>query len=112
MRLLKGGVAHVASVIEKDLEGRETGLYKPHIRGLGDLCATVLASRSSNTAEWRALLPRSKCEEKSRERYINRILSNQLIDPVLVMAGFIPELIEMAGSHGKTVVLSMDQSKI
>jgi hypothetical protein len=51
MRLLKGGVAHVASVIEKDLEGRETGLYKPHIKSLADLCATVLASRSSNTAE-------------------------------------------------------------
>ena len=28
------------------------------------------------------------------------------------MAGFIPELIERAGSHGKTVVLAMDQSKI
>ena len=112
MRLLKGGVAHVASVIEKDLEGRNTGLQKPHVKGLSDLCATVLASRNSNTAEWIALIPRTKCDEKSRERYISRFLANKLICPLSVMGGFIPELIEMAGSNGKTVILSLDQSKI
>ena len=46
MRLLKRGIAHVASVIERDLEDRNTGLQKPHIKSLSDLCATVLASRS------------------------------------------------------------------
>jgi hypothetical protein len=112
MRLLKGGVAHVSSVIEKDLEDRETGLQKPHIKGLADLCATALASRSSNTAEWMALLPRSHCEEKSRERYISRFLANELICCASVMEGFIPELMEMAGSNGKTIILSLDQSKI
>ena len=112
MRLLKGGVAQVASVIEEDLEDRETGLQKPHIKGLADLCASVLASRSSNTAEWIALLPRASCEEKSRERYISRFLANELICPVSAMGGFIPELMEMAGSNGKTVILSLDQSKI
>lgn len=112
MRLLKGGTAHIACVIEQDLEDRDTGLQKPHIKGLADLCATVLASRSSNTAEWIALLPRANCDEKSRERYISRFLSNKLIRPASVMGGFIPELMEMAGSNGKTVVLSLDQSKI
>lgn len=112
MRLLKGGVAHVASVIEKDLEDRNTGLQKPHMKGLADLSATVLASRSANTAEWIALMPRTNCDEKSRERYISRFLSNKLICPFFVMSGFIPELIEMAGSNGKTVILSIDQSKI
>jgi len=112
MRLLKGGVSCVASVIEEDLEDRETGLQKPHIKGLSDLCASVLASRSSNTAEWIALLPRTSCKEKSRERYISRFLANELICPVSVMGGFIPELMEMAGSNGKTVILSLDQSKI
>jgi len=29
MRRLSGGVAHIASVIEEDLYGRETGLQKP-----------------------------------------------------------------------------------
>ena len=31
MRVLSGGVAHVACVIEDDLEGRQTGLAKPQI---------------------------------------------------------------------------------
>lgn len=112
MRSLKGGVAHVASVIEEDLKDRETGLQKPHIKGLADLCSTALASRSSNTGEWVALLPRTDIEEKSRERYISRFLANQLICSVSVMGGFIPELMEMAGSNGKTIILSLDQSKI
>lgn len=112
MRLLKGGVAHVASVIEEDLKARETGLQTPHLRGLADLCATALASRSANTGEWISLLPRTHCEEKSRERYISRFLANELICCMSVMEGFIPELMEMAGSNAKTIILSLDESKI
>ena len=112
MRLLSGGVAHVATVIEEDLSDRDTGLQKPHISGMADLCASVLATRSANTAEWSAVMPRKDCDEKSRERYISRFLSNKLINPIAVMGGFIPELIEMSGSNGKTVILMMDQSKI
>lgn len=52
MRLLKGGVAHVAAVIEDDLQGRNTGLHKPHISALADICSSVLATRNVNTAEW------------------------------------------------------------
>lgn len=112
MRLLRGGVAHVAAVIEEDLADRETGLQKPHIAGMADLCASVLATRSSNTAEWASVMPRKDCDEKSRERYISRFLSNKLINTTVVMGGFIPELIDMSGSNGKTVILMMDQSKI
>ena len=56
-------------------------------------------------------MPRTNCDEKSRERYISRFLANKLIDPVSVIGGFIPELMEMAESNGKVVVLSLDQSK-
>lgn len=112
MRLLSGGVAHVASIIEKDLGARETGLQKPHIKGLADLSSSALASRSSNTAEWISILPRTNCAEKSRERYISRIISNELIRPLSVMRGFVPELMGMSGSRGQTIVLSLDQSKI
>ena len=55
-------------------------------------------------------MPRTNCDEKSRERYISRFLANKLIDPVSVIGGFIPELMEMAESNGKVVVLSLDQS--
>ncbi len=111
MRLFKGGVAHVATVIEDDLQDRDTGLQKPHIGAIADICSSILATKSANTAEWISVLPRA-IDEKSKERYINRVLSNKLINPISVMNGFIPEIAEMAGSNGKTVILMMDQSKI
>jgi hypothetical protein len=112
MRLKQGGVAHTAWVIEDDLSDREAALRPQHIEGLADLAACALSSRSANTAEWQAVLPRQTGDEKSKERYISRFLGNPLIDPVVVMGGFIPEIADIAGSPGKTIVLSMDQSKI
>jgi hypothetical protein len=112
MRSLIGGIAHVASVIERDLADRETGLQKPHVSALADLCASALATRSVNSSEWIAVMPRKECDEKSKERYISRFLSNKLIDPDKVMTGYIPEIMEMCGSSGRTILLMMDQSQI
>src|SRR5258708_18905866 len=112
MRIFTGGVAHVAGAVEQNLCERETGLRKQHVEGLADVVACALSCRSANTAEWQAVLPRRVGDDKSKERYISRLLGNDLIDPVAVMRGFIPEIAEMAGSNGKTVILPMDQSKI
>lgn len=112
MRYTKGGIAHMAAVIEGDLEGRDTGLHKPHIKGLADLTASMLGCRSVNTSELLSVLPRQTKDADSRYRYINRWLKNPLIDPLRVMTGFVPELLHMAASGGKTAVLAMDQSKI
>jgi hypothetical protein len=79
--MLNGGVAHVASVIEEDLFDRNTKLQKPHIKGLADLVASALATRSSNTAEWSSVAPRKECDDKSKERYISRFLANSMISP-------------------------------
>jgi len=112
MRYTTGGIAHMAAVIEDDLSDRETGLHKPHIKGLADLTAALLACRSVNSSEWIAVLPRQTRDIDSRYRYIHRWLANPLIDPLEVMRGFIPELAAMVGAGGKTVILMMDQSKI
>ncbi len=112
MRVLTGGVSHVASVVERNLSDRETGLRKQHLEGTSDAVACALSCRSANTAEWQAVLPRQTVEEKSKERYISRLLGNDLIVPWTVMGGFIPEIAAIAGSKGKTIVLPMDQSKI
>jgi len=112
MRYTKGGVAHMAAVIEDDLGGRKTGLHKPHIKGLADLTASMLACRSVNTSDLLSVLPRQTKDADSRYRYINRWLKNPLIDPLAVMSGFVPEILAMSASGGKTVVLAMDQSKI
>lgn len=112
MRVLTGGVAHVAGVVEQDLFDRETGLRKQHVEGLADAAACALSCRSANTAEWQAVLPRRQVDDQSKERYLSRLLANPLILPLAVMQGFIPELAEMAGANGKTVILPLDQSKI
>ena len=112
MRYTKGGIAHMAAVIEDDLEGRETGLHKPHIKGLADLTASMLGCRSVNTSELLSVLPRQTKDADSRYRYINRWLKNPLIDPLQVMAGFMPDLLKMVASGGQTAVLAIDQSKI
>lgn len=112
MRYTKGGIAHMAAVIEDDLEDRETGLHKPHIKGLADLTASMLACRSVNTSDLLSVLPRRTQDADSRYRYINRWLKNPLIDPLAVMRGFVPEILGVAASSGQTVVLAMDQSKI
>ena len=112
MRYTTGGIAHMACVIEDDLADRDTGLHKPHIKGLADLAASMLACRSVNTSELLAVLPRLTKDADSRFRYINRWLQNDLIDPQRVMAGFIPEIAEVASAGGKTIILMMDQTKI
>lgn len=112
MRRLSGGVSHVASMLEEDLRLRETGLQKPHITGLADLSASVLACRNVNSSEWVAILPRRDCNAASKERYIHRFLSNKMINSTVVMNGFIPEIISMICDNGKTAVLMLDQSKI
>src|SRR3954453_23939926 len=112
MRVLTGGVSHVASAGEGDLFDRETGLRKQHHEGRSDAVACALSCRRANTAEWQGGLPRQTVDEKSKERYISRLLGNDLIVPLTVMGGFIPEIAEIAGSKGKTIVLPMDQSKI
>ena len=112
MRLLKGGVAHLACVIEDDLAGRDTGLHKPHINALADLASCVLACRSANTSEWMAILPRMTQDDKSKERFISRFLSNKLIDPISVIKGFIPEMVTMMSTSNQTIILMLDQSKI
>lgn len=112
MRTTYGGVAHVAAVIEEDLQDRDTGLSKPHRIGLADLAASIMASRSVNTSEIANILPREVKSDEERYRYINRWLGNEKIDPLRAMKGFVPEMMEALSEKGETVILMLDQSKI
>ena len=87
MRYTTGGVAHMAAVIEDDLQDRDTGLHKPHVKGLADLSASMLACRSVNTSELLSVLPRQTKDADSRYRYIHRWLKNPLIDPLACDGG-------------------------
>src|SRR3954463_4058737 len=91
---------------------RGTGLGKQQVEGLADGIACALSGRRANTAEWQAVLPRRHVDDKSKERYVRRRLAHPLISPLRVMPGFIPEMAEMAGSNGKSIMLPMEQSRI
>ena len=112
MRKSTGGVWHIAEIIADDLEDRETGLSKPQRIGLADLAASVLSCRSVNTSELANILPRTVKSSEESYRYINRWLSNTLIDPVQVMKGYIPEIINALTSEDQVAILMLDQSKI
>ncbi|GAB4187750.1 MAG: hypothetical protein Tsb0015_06840 [Simkaniaceae bacterium] len=105
MRRTEGGIPHVAAIIEEDLEQRDMGLEKPHIKGLADIAASILAVRSVNTSEIASVLPREVKSDEERYRYIHRFLSNHRIDPIRAMQGFVPDMMEALGEDGKTVVL-------
>ncbi len=110
-RVLNGGVAHISKFIEQDLQLRETPLYKKHIEAIADIAASIIVSRSCNSGDITPILPR-KCDTKSKERYISRVLSNELIKVPEVMNGYIPDLMEVQKNNNRTVVLMLDQSKI
>ncbi len=93
-RMSTGGTSHLAASIEKDLSTRNTNLLNPHISGIADICASVLITRTVNTGEWILVLPRD-IDAKSQERYISRLLANDLIDIKSVMQDFVKELITM-----------------
>lgn len=112
MRKKSGGIIHVAAVIEKDLEDRDTGLSKPQRQGLADIAASILTCRNVNTSELAVVLPRDVHSDEERYRYINRWLANRKIDPIRVMHGFVPELLQLLCQEGQTAILSLDQSKI
>lgn len=112
MRKRRGGIIHLASVIEEDLKDRDTGLSKPQRIGLADLASSVLCCRTVNTSELANVLPRDVFSNEERYRYINRWLANEKILPERVMRGFVPEMIELLSKETQTVVLMMDQSKV
>lgn len=112
MRNEYGGIRHLAAVIEEDLQDRETGLSKPQRIGLADLAASVITCRSVNTSELSNILPRKVKSNEERYRYINRWLGNSKIEPIRVIRGFVPEMLEMLGKNEQTVILMLDQSKV
>lgn len=112
MRRTQGGIPHVAAIIEEDLEERDMGLEKPHIKGLADIAASILAVRTVNTSEIASVLPRDVKSDEERYRYIQRWLANPRIDPIRAMQGFVPNMMGILGENKQTVILMMDQSKI
>jgi hypothetical protein len=106
-------ICQLASQLEDDLRQRaDTGLQKPHIPAIADIVAAAISTRSVNTCVWKQVLPRKNCNDHAREKFIHRTLSNPLIHPEQVMASYGGELLLKLSTHGETVILMLDQSKL
>ena len=112
MRSSAGGVAKLSRQFEDVLSTWDLGLTNPHLYGLSDIVASVLSIRSVNTTEIAQVLPRTVEKEESKQRYIWRFLSHPCIDPMRVMEGVVPHLIQSVTQNGETAVLMLDQTQI
>lgn len=97
--------------IKSDLEKRDTGLQKPHIKGIATIVSSLLVSRSPNLMMIGEMLNRNIVNIQDRYQYVRRFLKNQLIKIDETMTGYITEVLTQLGQV-ETVILMLDQSKI
>ena len=106
-----GGIEHVARGIIADLEAKLPGQRRTQRGKLGLLVATMLEVRSANCMDLAASLPRPCKLVIKRYQWIERFLSNDLVDVDAVMAPYGREVLKHLADAGQTVVLMIDQSK-
>ncbi|GHT93279.1 hypothetical protein FACS1894122_08270 [Alphaproteobacteria bacterium] len=112
MRIKTGSIADFASVIEGDLRKRlQSEVDVRALANIADCVVCVLTTRSANSGEWMAVLPRES-SDKSKEKWISHVLSSPLIDCPQIMRRYAFEVVEKLARNGQTVVLMMDQSQI
>jgi hypothetical protein len=111
MRIYVGGVAVTAAAIRDDLVRNLPRLHRKVAANIADCAAAALASRSVNSSEWIAVLPRQS-QEKSKERYISAVLQSPLLNIQQVMTRYVKDVVERQTQKGQTIVLMMDQTQI
>jgi hypothetical protein len=102
----------LVEAIRSDLEVRFPAQRKTQRRKLSDLVAAMLEARSANLMELAAALPRRVERQDMRYQYVDRFLSNPLIDVSEVMAPYAREVFAGLCAKGQTLVLMVDQSWI
>lgn len=95
-----------------DIEKRDTGLQKPHNKGIANLVSSVLINRTPNLMILGSSIDRNISNDQDRYQYARRVISNDMIDINRVMKGYAPELCDRISQDGETVILMMDQSKM
>jgi len=112
MRIKCGPVCDVSNSIRADMmEKLQSAMDIRGIANLSDCAACALVSRSANSGEWKAVLPRD-ITEKSKGKWILETLDSPLIDVFTVMRAYSLEVVSKLSQDEKTVVLMMDQSQI
>jgi hypothetical protein len=109
MRIKESRIGKISEKIEKDFLEKNPKTDKRIARNIGDFVYVVLLTRSVNTSEWMAVLPR-KSKEKSKERYISRFLKSKILDAGSAMSGYFKKYIN--DNKNKQIILMMDQTQI
>lgn len=107
-----GTVEKLAEAVEKGIKEALPKLRKTVVGKLSLAIAAMLEARTANTAVISNLLPLSTERADMREQWLRRLLKNELLDCEVVMQPFARELLQEAGTNGKTILLSMDQTDL
>ncbi|CAK0776914.1 DDE_Tnp_1 domain-containing protein [Azospirillaceae bacterium] len=106
------GIIEIAGSISAEFQRLLPKQRKTQRENLSLLVATMLLVRSANLMALAAGLPRAVERIDMRYQWIARVLSNPLIEPDVVMAPFIREILSRFASKNAPIVLIMDQSKL
>lgn len=106
------GIEKVAKQIICDLKERFPSQRKTQRDKLGLLVATMLEVRSANLMDLASVLPRPIERIEKRYQWIERFVSNDLVDCDTVMAPFAREVLDRISASGERPVLLIDQSQV
>jgi hypothetical protein len=107
-----GSVEKLAEAVEKGIKEALPKLRKTVVSKLSLALAAMLEARTANTAVISNLLPLSTERADMREQWLRHLLKNELLDCEAVMQPFAREVLTDAGTNGKTILLSMDQTDL
>ena len=100
------------SRVQADFVDRLPGCHKSRGEGLSLIASVVLNTRSVDSMENAAALPRDIGSVDHRYQYISRVSSNSRIDADEVMCACAGELFRRLHDAGETIVPALDQSRV
>jgi len=106
-----GSVKHLAVSLVSDLSELFPHMNKSPREKLAIMIATLIETRSCNTMELAARLPLETDRAESRYTWIERFLS-ATTDDMDIMAELASRLLAAVCGHGKTIVVSLDQTSL
>ena len=105
------GIKHLSEGIIEDLGRRLPGQRKTQREKLGLLVSTMVEVRSANLMDLAASLPRATERVDMRYQWIERLLSNDLVEIDMVMAPYVKAAVARIGATGQRLVLMIDQTQ-
>ena len=100
------------SAVDADFSRHHPNFHASRQRGLATLVTLVLETRAVNLMELAAALPRDIQTPEHRYQYIERQLGNPHIVVDDIMVPYAREVLVRLSSHGRVLILQLDQSHI